>query len=151
MLYYVLLIPAVQKSESFVCIHISPLCISFPFRSPQCFRGGSVGKKCLLQCRRPEFDPRAGKIWREKWQSTPEFLLGKFNGQRILAGYSLWVHKTERLNLPGSAPSIECSSLLYIIVYIYQYQSPNSSPLSLPTPIHMSAAYIHVSTYFCTR
>jgi len=26
--------------------------------------------------------------WRRKWQSTPVFLPGKFNGQRILAGYS---------------------------------------------------------------
>ena len=26
----------------------TPVCISFPFRSPQCFPGGSVGKKCRL-------------------------------------------------------------------------------------------------------
>ena len=133
-------------------VYIYPL---FVFPSRLGHHSASVvaqsGKSVCLQCRRLEFDPRAGKIWRKKWQSTPEFLLGKFNGQRSLAGYVLWVHKTERLNLPRSAPSIECSSLFYIIVYIYQYQSPNSFPLSLPTPIHMSTAYIHVSTYFCTR
>ena len=33
----------------------------------------------------------SGKIpWREKWQSTPVFLLGKFHGQRRLVGHSPW-------------------------------------------------------------
>ena len=32
-----------------------------------------------------------GKIpWRKKWQPTPEFLSGRFHGQRSLAGYSPW-------------------------------------------------------------
>ena len=44
-----------------------------------------------LQCRRPEFDPWAGKIpWRRKWQPTLVLLLGKFHGQRSLVGYSPW-------------------------------------------------------------
>ena len=35
-----------------------------------------------------------GKIpWRRKWQPTPVFLLGKFHGQRSLAGYSPRSHK----------------------------------------------------------
>ena len=47
--------------------------------------------------------PGSGKIpWRREWQPTPVFLLGKFHGQRRLAGYSPWDHKergmTERLN-----------------------------------------------------
>ena len=33
------------------------------------------------------------KPWRRKWQSTPVFLPGKFQGQRSLAGYSPWGHK----------------------------------------------------------
>ena len=41
--------------------------------------------------------------WRRKWQPTPGFLLGKSQGQRRLAGYSLWVHKelgtTEQLSM----------------------------------------------------
>jgi len=28
--------------------------------------------------------------WRRKWQPTPEFLTGKFHGQRNPAGYTLW-------------------------------------------------------------
>ena len=41
--------------------------------------------------RRLRFDPWVGKIpWRRKWQPTPVFLLGKFHGQRSLAGYSPW-------------------------------------------------------------
>ena len=37
------------------------------------------------------FDPWVGKTPGEgKWQSTPVFLPGKFQGQRSLAGYSPW-------------------------------------------------------------
>ena len=36
-----------------------------------------------------EFDPWVRKIlWRRKWQLTPEFLPGKFHGQKNLVGYS---------------------------------------------------------------
>ena len=39
------------------------------------FSGGSDGKRNLLQCRRPRFDPWVGKIpWRREWQPTPVFL-----------------------------------------------------------------------------
>ena len=31
--------------------------------------------------------------WRRKWQPSPVFLLGKFHGQRSLAGYQPWGHK----------------------------------------------------------
>ena len=48
-------------------------------------------KESACQCRRYGFDPWVGKIlWRRKWQLTPVFLLGKFQGQRSLAGYSPW-------------------------------------------------------------
>ena len=57
-----------------------------------------------MQCKRPRFDPRVGKIpWRREWQPTPVFLHGKFHGQRSLAGYSPWGRKesdtTEQLSL----------------------------------------------------
>ena len=43
-----------------------------------------------------EFDPCLGKIpWRREWQATPVFLLGKSYGQRNLAGYSPWGHKSQ--------------------------------------------------------
>ena len=36
-----------------------------------------------------KFDPWVRKIlWRREWQPTPVFLLGKFQGQRNLVGYS---------------------------------------------------------------
>ena len=55
-----------------------------------------------LQCRRPGFDPRVGKIsWRRDWQPTPVFLPGKTHAQRNMVGSSPWSHKeldtTERL------------------------------------------------------
>ena len=33
--------------------------------------------------------------WRRKWQPTPVFWLGKFHGQRNLAGYSLGVAESD--------------------------------------------------------
>ena len=59
--------------------------------------------KLCPQCRRPGFDPWAGKIsWRRKWQPTPKLLPRKFNGWRSLVGYSSWGCKesdtTERLH-----------------------------------------------------
>ena len=45
--------------------------------------------KHRLQCRRPGFDPRVGRIpWRRKWQPTPVFLPGESYGRRSLVGYS---------------------------------------------------------------
>ena len=47
------------------------------------------------RCKRRGFDPWVRKIpWKRAWQPTPVFLSGKFPGQRSLAGYSLWSHKT---------------------------------------------------------
>ena len=46
------------------------------------------GKESACKCRRPRFDPWAGKIpWRRDWLPTPVFLPGETHGQRSLAGY----------------------------------------------------------------
>ena len=63
-----------------------------------------IKKIICLQCRRPGFNPRVGKItWRRKWQPTPVFVPEKSQGQRSLVGYSSWGHQeldtTERLTL----------------------------------------------------
>ena len=51
-------------------------------------------KETSLQCRRPDFNPRVGKIpWRKEWISTSVFLPGKFHEQRSPVGYSPWDHK----------------------------------------------------------
>ena len=48
-------------------------------------RGIPCGKESTCQCRRHEFDPWDRKIpWRRKWQPTPVFLPGNFQGQRSL-------------------------------------------------------------------
>ena len=50
--------------------------------------GDSDGRVCL-QGRRPRFDLWLGKIpERRKWQPTPVFLPGEFQGQKSLMGYS---------------------------------------------------------------
>ena len=56
------------------------------------FCGGSESKRIRLQCGRCGFDPRTGKIpWR--WTRLPYSCLENPQGQRSLAGYSLWSHK----------------------------------------------------------
>ena len=54
-----------------------------------------IGKELFCQCRRRGFHPWVGKIpWRRKWQPIPVILPGKSHGQRSLAGYSPWCHKS---------------------------------------------------------
>ena len=49
--------------------------------------------RIYLQCRRPGFNPWAGKIvWRKEWQPISVFLPREFHGQRSLLGYSPWDH-----------------------------------------------------------
>ena len=44
---------------------------------------------------RHKFSPWVGKIpWRRAWQPTPVFLPGESHGQRRLAGYNPWGHKS---------------------------------------------------------
>jgi len=54
------------------------------------------GKESVCQSRRHTFDPWVGKTpSRRKWQPTPGFLPGESHGQRSLAGYSPWGHKSQ--------------------------------------------------------
>ena len=54
------------------------------------------GKESACQHRIHRFNPWVRKIlWRREWQPTPVFLPGDFHGQRNLAGYSLWVAKSQ--------------------------------------------------------
>ena len=54
------------------------------------------GKEFTCQCRRHELDPWVRRIpWKRKQQPTPEFLPEKSYGQRSLAGYSPWGHKSQ--------------------------------------------------------
>ena len=56
--------------------------------------GGASGKESR-RCKRCRFDPSVRKIpWRKEWLLTPVFLLEKSHGQRNLAGYSPWHHKS---------------------------------------------------------
>ena len=57
------------------------------------FPGGSDGKESACNAGDPGLIAGLGIPWRRKWQSTPVFLPGEFNGQRSLEGYSPWGHK----------------------------------------------------------
>ena len=52
------------------------------------------GKQSTFQCGRLGLHRWVRKIpWVRKWLPTPVFLPGKSQGQRTLAGYSLWGHR----------------------------------------------------------
>ena len=51
-------------------------------------------KQQFRRCKRHGLDLWVGKtLQNRKWQLDPEFLPGKFHGQKRLAGYSLWGYK----------------------------------------------------------
>ena len=92
-------------SQSYLCVRITystektkkEQSKTHSFLNPTCtgtFQVAPVVKELSCQCRRHKtrgFDPCVGKIlWRRKWQPTPVFMPGKSQGQRSLAGYSLW-------------------------------------------------------------
>ena len=92
-------------SQSYLCVRITystektkkEQSKTHSFLNPTCtgtFQVAPVVKELSCQCRRHKtrgFDPWVGKIlWRRKWQPTPVFMPGKSQGQRSLAGYSLW-------------------------------------------------------------
>ena len=55
----------------------------------------SFGKESACSAGDLGLIPGSGKIpWRRKWHTTPVFLPGESHGQRSLAGYSPWGHKS---------------------------------------------------------
>ena len=68
------------------------------------FPGGTMAKNPPAseeKCKKYGFKPWLGNIpWSRKWQPTPEFLPGKFHGQRSLAGYSPRDHKEADMTEP---------------------------------------------------
>ena len=74
------------------------------------FPVGAIGKESTSQCRRCRrygFHPWVGKIpWRRKWQPTPVFSPGEFQGQRSLVGYNPWDHKELDMTEQGSTSYI---------------------------------------------
>ena len=89
------------------------------------------GNESACQCRR--------------WQPTPVFLPGKFQGQRYLAGYSPWGHKesdtTERLSrhAPSELSNPDCLALTStwsrtsLVVQWLRFHVPNAGGMdSIP-------------------
>ena len=63
---------------------------------PWGFPDSLMVKESACQCRRHRFSPWVGKIpWRSKWQPTVVFSPGKCHGQRSLACYNPWGHKSQ--------------------------------------------------------
>ena len=81
MLYNVVSVSTVQRSESAICVHVSEI------------PGDATGKEPACQCRGCSRDAGlthgSGRYPGEGHaQLTPIFLLGESHGQRSLAGYS---------------------------------------------------------------
>ena len=76
LLYNVVLLSAVQQSESAICVPISPLLgISFPFKSPQSIEQVLINYLFYTQ---------------QQWHPTPVLLPGKSHGRRSMVGCSPW-------------------------------------------------------------
>ena len=69
------------------------------------FPGGTSGKESACQYRRHqrcEFDPWVAKIpWSRKWQPSPVFLPGKFQGRQSRMCYSPWGRKESNMTEPS--------------------------------------------------
>ena len=60
------------------------------------FPGVSEAKESAFNAEDPDLTPGMGRFpWRREWLPTLVFLLGKSHGQRSLAGYSPWGHKSQ--------------------------------------------------------
>ena len=96
------------------------------------FPGGFPHSSNCLQCRRPGFNPLAGKIpWRREWQLTPVFWPGEFHGL-----YSPWGHKeldtTEWLSFSFSR---EEESWFLVSASFPSVNTPNTVDFKLPSYI----------------
>ena len=89
LLYNVVLVSAVQKSESARHIHISPtFWISFPCRSG--FPGSSAGRESFCNVGDLGSVPGLEDLLEKEQLPTLVFLPGEFHRQRNLVGYSPW-------------------------------------------------------------
>ena len=71
---------------------------------------------------RPEYNPWVRKIpWRRKWQTTPVFLPGEFQGQRSLE--SPWGTIRHDSATPQQQQLRACIFYVYICVYLHMYRS----------------------------
>ena len=79
------------------------------------FPGGTSGKEPACQRRRPkrcEFDSWVEKIsWRKKWQPTPVFLSGEFQGSKSLAAT---VHRITKRQTGLKRLSTQVLCVIYI-------------------------------------
>ena len=86
------------SEENHVLIKDEAECLSSNFKRAlwKCLGlpSGTSGKEPACQCRRHKrcgFNPWVRKMpWNRKGEPTPEFIPGKFHGQRSLVGYSPW-------------------------------------------------------------
>ena len=77
-------------------------------------------QRIYLQCRRPGFGPRVGKIcWRREWQPASVFLPEESHGLRSLVAYSPWhcieLDMTEQLTLSLQDCLIKITLLLELL------------------------------------
>ena len=87
--------------------------------------------------------------WRKKWQPTPIFLPGVSDGQRILEGYSLWVHKeldrTEHTHRHfWILPSVIWNSQVSVISLVLSHHNKDLKRWTLKLSAHHSSWTDHV-------
>ena len=110
------------------------------------FPGGSDGKESTYNAEDPGSIPGSGRSpGVSKWYSTPIFLPGEFQGQRSLAGYSLFSHKesntTEQLSL------IHSFILISLTSQSLRRRRWQPTPVLLPTKSHGRRSLVDYSPW----
>ena len=85
-----ILFPVLVSSPEIAAVKNVGVCLVHFVGLPRWHSGKESACQCR-RCKRRALDPWARKMpWSRKWQPTLVFVLGKFNGQRSLVGYSPW-------------------------------------------------------------
>ena len=97
-------------------------------RGARGFSGGTVVKNLPANAE-DSGDTSSIPGWRRKWQLTPVFLSGNFNGERNLAGYSPWgpkeADKTEQLSMHSQKPTIRRQIIFSIFFHLICFPKKN--------------------------
>ena len=103
------------------------------------------GKESACRCRRLRFNPWVRKSpWCRKWQPIPEFLPGKFHGQRSLEGYSPWVRQESDMTEWLSMHAQYCTEYS---IFILSPECPEAKVKAAVIQLELLNTHTHTHTH----
>ena len=147
-----------------ILLNINNNLMIFIIMSPKTASSVARWLRVPVQCMRPRrcgFEPWVGRIpWRRKWQPTSVFFMGKYHGQRSLAGYGPWIWKeldtTEMTECTHVSPKIPSKFIFHLSLNpTKHYHNPSPSLLWRQTMWKGNGLFKKVvevrGTYLCLR